>query len=249
MANKRLATPIALLLAGAMAFSACSGATQTAAQSGSQGIVRTVTVVGQGKASGTPDVAHINIGVDTSAASAQEAVEASKTKMSALLAKIKALGIAEKDIQTSNFSIFAENRSQVYGTEPKVGAGDVVVYRVSNQVRVTVRDVAKLGDILDQAVSAGANNVYGVYFSVEDTTALEAQAREKAVADAKNRAETLAKLNGVSVGQVVTISEVIGGATPVYYNITKADALGSGVPIEAGEFEVSMSVQVTYSIQ
>lgn len=247
MVSKRLATTVALvLLAAAVALSAC-GTAQTAGQSSTQGVVRTITVIGQGKAGGTPDVAHINIGVDTSAASAQEAVEANKANMSALLEKIKALGIADKDIQTSNFSIYTE-RPQTYLPEVKGETSDSVLYRVSNQVRVTVRDVAKLGDILDQAVKAGANNIYGVYFSVDDTTALEAQAREKAVADAKNRAETLAKLNGVSVGQVVTISEVIGGSTPVYYSVAKADGLG-GVPVEAGEFEVSMSVQVTYEIR
>lgn len=248
MVNKRFATVAALLLVGALALSACSGTAGSAAQTAQQGVVRTITVVGQGKAGGTPDVAHINIGVETSAASAQEAVEANKVKMTALLAKIKALGIADKDIQTSNFSIYTEVKSQYYPDSPRDAPGEVA-YRVSNQVRVTVRDVAKLGDILDQAVSAGANNIYGVYFSVEDTTALQAQAREKAVADAKNRAEVLAKLNGVSVGQVITISEVIGGSTPVYYDVARAEGLGGGVPIEAGEFEVSMSVQVTYEIR
>ena len=246
MLNRKSAIVAVALLIGAVVLSACGTAAQSTAQSGSQGVVRTITVVGQGKASGTPDVAHINIGVDTSAESAQEAVDANKAKMNALLDKIKALGIADKDIQTSNFSIYTE-RPQTDPDVPKAGTGDNVLYRVSNQVNVTVRDVAKLGDILDQAVSAGANNIYGVYFSAEDTTALEAQAREKAVVDAKVRAETLAKLNGVSVGQVVTISEIIGGSTPMYYGSAKA--LGSGVPIEAGELEVTMSVQVTYAIQ
>jgi hypothetical protein len=247
MASKKWVTVGIVLLIGALVLSACGGTAGSAAQTTPQGLVRTVTVVGQGKASGTPDVAHINIGVETSAASAQDAVNANKVNMNALLAKIKALGIADKDIQTSNFSIYTE-RSQTYPTDTKAGTPDSVLYRVSNQVNLTVRDVAKLGDILDQAVSAGANSIYGVYFSVEDTTALEAQAREKAVADAKSRAETLAKLNGVTVGQVVTISEVIGSSTPVYYSAAKADGLG-GVPVEAGQFEVTMSVQVTYEIK
>lgn len=245
MKNRTIVIAGILLLVGALALSACGSpaASQATAQ---QQPVRTITVVGQGKASGTPTVAHINIGVETSAPSAQEAMDANRAKMNALLAKIKSLGIAEKDIQTSNFSIYTEQRPVV----PATGREEyTVAYHVSNQVSLTIRDVAKLGDILDQAVAAGANNVYGVYFGMESTAELEAQAREKAIADAQARAEDLASLSGVSVGEVLTISEVIGTPSPVYYGLARAEGMGGATPIQPGEYEMTMSVQVTYAIR
>lgn len=244
MRNRRIVIAGILLLVGALVLSACGA--PAASQSPAQQPVRTITVVGQGKASSAPTVAHINVGVETTGASAQEALDANRAKMSALLDKIKAMGIAEKDIQTSNFAIYTEQRPVAMGT----GTDQyTVIYRVSNQVNLTIRDIAKLGDILDQAVAAGANNVYGVYFGMEDTADLEAQAREKAIADAQARAEALASLSGVSVGEVITISEVIGAASPVYYNIAKVEGLGAATPIQPGEYEISMSVQVTYTIR
>ena len=245
MESKRLALVITALVAGAVLLSACGA---PAAQSNVAAPTRSITVVGQGKASGTPDVAHISIGVETSGASAQEAVSANRAQMTTLLQKIKAAGIAAKDIQTSNFSIYADQQGKVEGM-PSSGAGaDVITYRVTNQVNLTVRDITKLGDVLDQAVSAGANSVYGVSFEVDDPSKLEATAREKAVVDAKARAETLAKLNGVSVGEVLTVSEVLGGVGPLYARVDVA-AMGGGTPIQPGEFEVNVSVQVTYSIK
>lgn len=188
------------------------------------------------------------IGVETSTASAQEAVSANKQQMLALLEKMKAMGVAEQDIQTSKYSIFAE-RSEP--NSPKAGStsgSETIKYRVSNMVNVTVRDTAKLGDVLDQAVSAGANAVYGVSFEVSDTGALEAAARERAIADARSRAESLAKLTGVSLGEVQEVSEVIGGSGPIYVK-GAMEGLGAGTPIQPDELEMSLSVQVTYAIR
>jgi len=207
---------------------------------------RTITVVGQGKAYGTPDVAYITVGIATSGESVQVAAEENRVKMAALLEAIKVLGIADKDIRTSNYSVYTE-RQTVYEPGSSKGESGAVLYHVSNQVTVTVRDLAKLSDALDVAVAAGANNIHGVSFTVEDPSALQDVARADAVADAKARAESLAKLAGVSVGQVLTISEVVGGSTPVYYDGAKG--MGAGTPIEAGQLEVQMSVQVTYAIQ
>lgn len=246
MRNRSIIIAGTLLLIGALVLSACG--TPASSQGPAQQPVRIITVVGQGKATGAPTVAHVNIGVETTGASAQEAMDANRAKMSALLEKIKALGITEKDIQTSNFSIYAEQRSSVGA----LGTGKeeyTLVYHVSNQVNLTIRDIAKVGDTLDQAVAAGANSVYGVYFTMEDTANLEAQAREKAIADARARAEALASLSGVSVGEVITISEVIGTPSPVYYNIAKVEGMGAATPIQPGEYEVSLNVQVTYAIQ
>ena len=125
-------------------------------------------------------------------------------------------------------------------------------YHVNNQVNVAVRDVTRLGDVLDKVAAAGANNVYGVSFSVADTTTLQSDARAKAFADAKARAESLAKLAGVSLGEVVSVSEIIGGPNVMYDSPRMAAAAGlggGGAPIQPGELEVNMSIQVTFAIK
>jgi uncharacterized protein YggE len=207
---------------------------------------RTITVVGTGKAFGTPDVARVTVGIETRNESVQEAADDNDAKMSALLEAIAELGIDKKDIQTSNYSIYTD-RNALPGAEME-SSEESVVYVVNNQVTVTVRDLEKLGDVLDGAVAAGANNVYGIYFTVDDPSALESEARANAVADAKARAESLAELAGVEVGDVLSISEVIGGGTAVPV-MEAARGMGqASVPIEVGELEVGMSVQVTYAI-
>jgi len=210
---------------------------------------RGITVVGTGKASGTPDVANINIGVETVAASVQQAVDDNKAKMTTLLDALKSLGIADKDIQTSNYSVYTE-RQPVPVPNGKGDQGPVS-YHVNNQVNVVVRDVNKLGDVLDKVVAAGANNIYGVNFSVADTSKLQADARAKAIEDAKSRAESLAKLAGVTLGDVMNVSEIIGGSGPIYgvMDSAKMGLGGGGAPIQPGELEVNMSVQVTFAIK
>ena len=251
MRTRRFVLMLTVLMPAALLLSACGSgrdATPTI-QASSIRADRNIAVVGQGKVSGSPDVAHTNIGVETVGASAQEAVNANRQQMTTLLAKIKAMGVADKDIRTSNFSIYAERSDP---NMPKSGSSDAsgegIIYRVSNMVSVTIRDMAKLGDVLDQAASAGANNIYGVSFEVSDTSKLEADAREKAIADAKARAESLAKLSEVSLGEVLQVSEVVSGTGPLYGKVA-LDGLGGGTPIEPGELQVSMSLQVTYAVK
>ena len=209
---------------------------------------RSIIVVGTGKASGTPDIAHVNVGVETQADSVQQAVADNRGKMTQLLDALKTLGITDKDIQTTNYGVYTQREPTSDG---KGGLGPTT-YHVNNQVSVTVRDVGKLGDVLDKAVAAGANNIYGVNFSVADTSKLEAEARTKSIADAKARAESLAKLAGITLGDVIAISEVIGGSGPIYESPRLAASTGlggGGAPIQPGELEVNMSVQVTFAIK
>ncbi|HTP11576.1 MAG TPA: SIMPL domain-containing protein [Anaerolineae bacterium] len=207
---------------------------------------RSITVVGTGKATGKPDIAHVTVGIETQASSLQKAVDDNKAKMNNLLDTLKKLGLADKDIMTSNYSVYTERASS-----PTPGAEvntDQMIYHVTNQVDVTLRDVNQIGEVLDKAVAAGANNIYGVNFSVEDTAKLEADAREKAVADAKARAAELAQLNGVQLGDVLTISEVVGGsAYPMDYSAKGMG--GGGTPVQPGELEMSMSIQITYAVK
>ncbi len=213
--------------------------------------VRTITVVGTGKASGAPDVAHVNVGVETLGPSLQQVVDDNKTKMTALLAALKAQGIADKDIRTSNYSVYVESPQPPQPAVEGTARRGPVTYHVSNQVDVTVRDITKLGDVLDKAVAAGANNVYGVNFSVDDPTKLQGMARANAIADAKARAQDLAGLTGVTLGDVISVSEVISSPGPVFAGAVEARAYSAAapVPIQTGELEVSMNVQVTYAIK
>ncbi len=236
---------VGILLALAMALvTGCTVASQAAETTAP---TRTITVVGQGKAYGTPDVAYITVGIATLNESLQVAAEENRVKMAALLEAIKELGIADKDIRTSNYSVYTERTSMVEPRDGTKGEAGTLLYHVNNQVTVTVRDLTKLSDALDTAVAAGANNIYGVNFTVDDATELEDAARADAVANAKARAESLARLAGVSVGDVMSISEVAGGSVPVYDSFKGMGS--SGTPIEAGQLEVQTSVQVTYAIR
>ncbi|HLF25473.1 MAG TPA: SIMPL domain-containing protein [Anaerolineae bacterium] len=208
---------------------------------------RSVTVVGSGSASAAPNLATAQIGVDTQAASPEEATSQNETQMQAVLAALQEAGIAEEDIQTAYYNLYAEQRY-----EPGSGAptGEFT-YRVSNSVSVKLRDLDQVGAILSDAVTAGANNISGVFFSIEDTTALQAEAREKAIADARTRAQSLAQLSGVELGEIVVVSEVItGGPGPIIYDRGAAGlGGGGGAPIQPGQLEVSMQVQVSFAIE
>lgn len=209
---------------------------------------RTITVVGEGKVKIKPDIARAQIGVEVMKASVKEASDANKATLDAVLAALKAQGIAEKDIQTSGFSIFAER----YGPEGPLPENQTN-YRVSNNVSVVIRDLDKVGATLDAAIEAGANNIFGIEFGLDNTDASESEARKGAVADAKAKAEELAELTGVTVGDVVSVSEVIGN-TGGYYNasnfaqLDRAMGGGGGTPVSPGELELNLQLQVVYTI-
>ncbi|CAG1770511.1 partial 26 kDa periplasmic immunogenic protein, partial [uncultured bacterium] len=157
---------------------------------------------------------------------------------------LKAAGIAEKDIQTTYYSVYTEQR---YKPETGEATGEII-YHASASVSVTIRDISQVGAVLDKAVAAGANNISGVSFSVADTTGLEATARERAVADARARAADLAHLFGVQVGEVTAISEVVNsGPVPVYDRATGLG--GGGTPIQPGQLSISTQLQVTFNLK
>lgn len=211
------------------------------AKAQTQSFERSITVVGEGKVSTRPTVAKAQVGVETLAPTVEQATEENSKKMSAILARLKSLGVEERDIQTSNYSINLERS----GPRPD----DMNGYRVSNMVQVTIRNLANVGSILDQVVAAGANNVWGVQFTLDDTAALQSQARAAAMADAQARADDLARLSNAKRGEVLSISEVIG-AQPVFRGVAEATlAKGGGGPVSPGELEVQVQIQVTYAIE
>lgn len=249
----RLFSTLFLLLAlvvGAVAFRAFDFSTAEVAHAQAAGTIptlpRTITVVGEGKVTIQPDIARAQIGVEVVKTSVKEASDANKAALEAVLAALKAQGIADEDIQTSGFSIFAER----YGTDGPLPE-EQVNYRVSNNVSVVIRELDKVGAILDAAIEAGANNIYGIEFSLEDPSTFESEARQSAIADARAKAEELAELNGVTAGDVVSVSEVIGNGGG-YYNSNFAEVSramgGGGTPVSPGQLDLTMQLQVVYSI-
>src|SRR5215470_2453937 len=160
-----------------------------------------VSVTGEASVSVPPDLASVDAGVATDAKTAREASESNNTAMAKVLAALKAANIDAKDIQTSRLSLqpqYAPNRS---GPSPIVG------YRASNRVTVRIRDVSKVAGVIDTLVAAGANDIGNVNFEVSQASKLLDEAREKAVADARRKAEIYAKAAGVTLGAPLSISE------------------------------------------
>jgi len=255
MDNQTFKSKLALLLAPLMLVGAVMVGTVSwgptpvvQAQAQSDAAMRTITVVGEGRVSIQPDVARANFGVEVMSGTVKEALDSNKTTMDAVLAALQEQGIAENDIQTSGFSIYAER----YGPQGPLPA-DEVNYRVSNNVMVTIRDLESVGTVVDVAVEAGANNIYGIEFRIDDPSSVESEARQRAVEDAAAKAAELAELTGVQVGAVVSISEVIasgGFYSSNFAQSARVDGMGGGgpTPIAPGELDLLMQLQVTYAI-
>jgi uncharacterized protein YggE len=221
---------------------------QTVAETASA-LPRTITVVGDGTVKIKPDIAQANIGVEVIRPTVKAASSGAKDSMEAVLQALKEQGIDEKDIQTSGFSVWTE---RPYG--PEGPSGDEVLYHVTNQVAVTIRDLDTVGTVLDAAIEAGANNIYGVTFSLADPSQVESEARKKAVADAQAKAQELATLNDVEVSDVVSVSEVIGGRGGYYTGVVREAAVtaglgGGGGPIAPGELELTLQLETVYTVQ
>jgi uncharacterized protein YggE len=227
-----------LLLTLALVLSAC------APMAGPDGIPRrlsTVTVSGAGTAAAPPDMAEITTGVVTRAATAAQALAQNSQAMERLLQSLGALGIAARDIQTTNVSVSPQRRPAKEG-QP----ADILAYEVVNQVHVKVRDLPSLGRVLDQQVSQGANSIYGIRFGLIDPTPLLDEARKRAMADARRKAELYAAAAGLKVGRVVSVQEA-GAASP--RPEMGARAMMSAVPVAAGEQEIQASISVTYALE
>jgi len=245
--TQRIATVVGavaavLLLAALVASVSLFYARPTPAQAqvGVTGM-RQVTVVGQGEAKGRPDTATVQIGVETEQPTAQDALAQNTSQAQAIQAKLKELGVADKDIQTSNFSIFPTNDNNNH----------VTGYRVSNNVEVTIRNLDKAGTLLDQVVKVGANSVHSVTFSVDNPNALLQQARQQAMQDAKSRADQLAKAGGAAVGDVLVITENVGSSPPVPMPLAAAKTAqdSAAVPVQPGEQNFKIEVQVTFGLR
>ena len=231
------------VLAFALILSACGPATLTQA---AQPASRTLNVNGLGSTNLTPDIAYIYIGVHNEGATASEVVKANKVQTNAVLDALKKTGVDEKDLRTTNFSIWP---SQQYSPD---GVLTGTIYMVDNTVYVTVRDLDGLGSLLDDTISAGANSINSIQFDVADKTAAVKEARIKAVDDAKVQAQELADAAGITLGEIQNISFYDNSPYPVMDGKGGgggATAMASSVSIQPGQLTISVSVNITYDIK
>lgn len=211
---------------------------------------RIITVSGEGVVQGTPDIASIVVGVVSSGETAQAAVTANSTSMAAVVDSFKEAGIESRDIATSGFSV---QPRYVY---PKNGGNEaprINGYEARNSVTVRVRDLSKLGAILDKAVSTGSNQINGIAFDVAEDTPLLDKARTLAVQDAHRKAELMATAAGAKLGRVLTIDSRQGGhpgPRPMMLQAARsADAFAAkAVPVEAGEQDFRADVNVSWEL-
>ncbi len=207
---------------------------------------RTITVSASGIVSAVPDEATISTGVTSEAKTAKDALSANSSAMKKLIFDLKLKGIADKDIQTSQFSV-----EPVY-VYPQEGKPPLVTgYRVSNMVGVKVRELDKLGGVLDQLVGGGANQMHGLTFDVSKAETLKDEARKEAMANALRRAKLLAAASGAEVGEVMQISEDVSyaGPQPVVFGRAKTMAAEAAVPVERGSQDLEARVTVTWKLK
>ena len=207
---------------------------------------RNITVIGEGRVKAKPDIAQAGIGVEIVGSDVKQASSDAAAAMEALLAALKAQGVTENDIQTSYYNIWVERPYNPDGSQ-----STEVIYHVSNTVQVTIRDLSKVTTTLGAAIEAGANTINSVNFNLADPSELEVQARQEAVENAKATAEELATLNGVTLGEVTSVSEVITSEPLLSTASYAAEGIGGGAagPLSPGEVEVTVQLQVSYATQ
>lgn len=195
-----------------------------------------------------PDVAQIGAGVSTRAPTAQAAVRMNAEAMDRLIARLKDLGIDRKDIQTSNF-----NLNPNYNYNRETGEQSFAGYNVNNQVNVKLRDLKRAGEVLDALVAAGANNIYGPNFMLEDDMAAKEVARGNAFKRGRMMAEDYASMAGYSGVKLLEVSESFQSygrvAAPESAIMVTASARDATTPIEPGEVGTGVTIQVKYEMQ
>jgi uncharacterized protein YggE len=203
-----------------------------------------VTVSGTGRVELTPDRATFSVGAQTSAPAVAAAVQENNARVAAIVAALKRLGATDRQIRTTQVSIYPQQEVG-NGRTPKV-----VGYQVSNSVTVTLEDPATAGKFLQAAVDAGANSVSGLSFTVSDPARGRDAALQAAYAEARAKAEVLARAAGRSLGRAITIAEGGGGRPPIPYAFeAKAMSRSADVPIEVGTEEVGFTVSVVFELR
>lgn len=210
---------------------------------------RTITITGEGEVTAVPDIAYIDTGVVTDGKTAAEALAANTEAMNEVFKGLEEAGIEKRDMQTSQFSVYPVYE-QVKNDDGRPHTPKIGGYRVQNQLTVTVRDLDNAGTILDRVVTLGSNQLSGIRFAINDPKPLMNEARKAAVKDALDRAKLYAGAAGVSVGEILTISENGYSMPRPYYakDMVAMRAESAPVPMAAGEQTVSANVTLVIRI-
>lgn len=214
---------------------------------------RVLSLTGTGEVKARPDTASINSGVVSNAKTAQEALAANSASMNKMFKQLKAAGIADRDLQTSNFNIVPQY-SPYDPKKPQPAHRRIIGYQVSNGVTVRVRDLAKLGELIDQMTTAGANRMNGISFYVDKTGNLMEEARRKAMTDVRRKADLYADGLGVKLKRVLTINESVSRPRPQpmrargLMSMAKSDSR-EAAPVAAGEQTLSIRLSVTWELE
>jgi uncharacterized protein len=200
-----------------------------------------ISVTGEATVSAAPDLAQIDGGVTTEAKTAREASDANNAAMGRVLLALKGAGIEEKDFQTSRLSL------QPQSAPNRPGPSAIVSYRASNRVTIRLRDVTKVANVVDTLVGAGANDIGGISFTVSQASKLLDEARERAIADARRKAEIYAKAADVTLGSPLSISEE-GSPAPMPYRKMSA-GMAASAPVAPGEETLQVNISVSWAIK
>lgn len=231
----------------------------------------TLTVTGEGEANAAPDLATVRLGVEERATTADGAMKQANRRMQEIIAALKAKGVSENDLQTTDLSMYFERnhepRPVSVSTPPSTNAsseeGEVKArkleseekslvpeghYVVRNTVIVSVRDLKKIGDVIGAAMQAGANHLHGFELSIEDPTLVQEKARDEAIEHAIDKAEKMAKRANVELGPIKEITET-GSSHPVPMAANRKMVMAeSSVPVEQGQMSVSQGVQIVFAL-
>ena len=215
--------------------------------------VATIDMSGTGSTAAAPDMAMVQSGVVTIAETAAEALSANTAAMTDIVARIRESGVEPRDIQTSGFSVSPQYRRIKPNdhSDHSDHSTEIVAYRVSNTVHVRIRDLERLGTLLDAIVRDGANSIDGLSFAVSDAETRKDNARKAAIADAMRKAQLYAEATGVELGRVLSIREQSHGPRPKMMMMARAEMADAAapVPVEAGEATLQVNVDVTWEIE
>ena len=237
-----LTTGAAVGVLAAVVLAPSLGPTRALAATDTGTVEHTISVTGTGHILAKPDVADLSLGVSITREKAKDSEAAAAAAMANVIAALKAAGVKDEDIQTANLSLqpvydWSTNTQRLTG------------YQTDNIVQVTVRDLSTAGDVIDAAVQAGATNVSGITFRVADQTAVESQARDAAMKDAKAKADALAKAAGVNITGVQTISEISSPIpSPIMFASAGAAKDAVSTPVQPGNVTLDVTVTVVYLI-
>lgn len=208
--------------------------------------IYTITISGEGKVTAIPDIAKISLGIQTEKWKVIDAQRENTEKMNIIIKELKGMDISKDDIKTANYSIYPRY-------DWNEGKQTLRGYTVSQNVEVKIRDLEKISNVLDMAATTGANQVGGLNFTIDEPEDLRQEAREKALANAKEKVEALAKVAGVKLGKLVSFNENSASPYPIYQDYSvKSLGLGGGAEaapdIEPGSQEIIVNVTVTYEV-